>query len=367
MISLQVEPDILVVDVKRRLHAQNADYIVNLQRLEVVLDNGGRTILQNDRPIGSYCATEAIFELSMSGGFHGGTFVRSISSRIVDPWGVCVSPDGETLFVSSQTNHCIHVLNVLDGSHIRTIGTQGKEDGQLNCPTGICLSNDGKRIFVTDNANHRVQALLVSDGSHIFTIGQRGFGPGQFFNFPTAVRLSPDEQLLLVCDMYNHRVQVISGSDGSVRTIGSRGSESEQLSEPSDVCISPDGEYCFVADRKNHRVQIYRVSDGTHTRSIPVSGRGTDTFHSPVGVGLSPCGQWLFVTVSKSRTVSVDKDGCDHQVQVFRTSDCEHMHTIGLGERENPGLFPSNVCVSPSGELLFVVDQENNRVQVFTA
>ena len=374
VIDLHVETDELVADVKRRLHAQNPDFTVNLQRLAVMLEDGGYAILADDRSIGSYCAASgATVELLVSDGFRGGEFVRLISesaespalSRMTDPWGVCLSPDGETLFVSSISNHCILVLSASDGSHIRSIGSEGADDGQLKHPAGICLSNSGKLIFVADDGNHRVQAFRVSDGSHIFTIGRRGFGSGQFFNFPTAIRMSPDGELLLVCDTHNHRIQVISGSDGSVRTIGSRGSGSGQLEVPTDVCVSPDGEYCFVADTKNHRVQVFRVGDGAYTRSIGSHGSGAGQFRFPLGVCLSPCGELLFVS---DQPEGANADDRDDRVQVFRASDGEFMHTIGHGMGSNAGRFgAASMCLSPGGKFLFIVDRKNDRVQVFTA
>ena len=73
-------------------------------------------------------------------------------------------------------------------------------------------------------------------------------------------------------------------------------------------------------------------------------------------VCVSPSGEWLFVA-----------DSNNHRVQVLRASDGAHVHTIGSkGDGDGQFCRPVAVRTSPNGDLLFVLDRGNNRVQVLT-
>jgi DNA-binding beta-propeller fold protein YncE len=62
-------------------------------------------------------------------------------------------------------------------------------------------------IVVADRDNHRVQVLRYSDGSHVRTIGSRGKGNGQFYD-PCGV-LIDGQGCIIVSDLNNHRIQVL--------------------------------------------------------------------------------------------------------------------------------------------------------------
>ena len=90
-----------------------------------------------------------------------------------------------------------------------------------------------------------------------------------------------------------------------MRWIGSKGCGAGQFQQPLDVCVSLCGEWLFVADRDNHRVQVLRASDGEHVHTIGSTGNGDGQFNSPVAVCLSPNVD-LFVL-----------ENGNHRVQVF--------------------------------------------------
>jgi DNA-binding beta-propeller fold protein YncE len=90
--------------------------------------------------------------------------------------------------------------------HLRTIGGQGKGNGQFSNPMSIAFDGAG-HILVADCGNHRVQMLRYSDGAHVRTIGSQGSGNGQFSN-PMGVAVDGDGRVV-VSDYGNHRVQVL--------------------------------------------------------------------------------------------------------------------------------------------------------------
>jgi DNA-binding beta-propeller fold protein YncE len=120
------------------------------------------------------CASSrvSVFRLST------GEFLRTISAHGSGPTamgeltGMCLSPDGELLFVADGNHHCVHVFRTVDGAHVRTIGSKGSGDGQFNYPYDVCVSPSGEWLLVADLRNKRVQVLSASDGTHALTLDE---------------------------------------------------------------------------------------------------------------------------------------------------------------------------------------------------
>jgi DNA-binding beta-propeller fold protein YncE len=133
-----------------------------------------------------------------------GSLLRTIGQgHLVDPDELCLSPDGQELFVADREK--IAVLRVTDGGYIRSIFSvvNGYAEPELS---GICLSQDGEKIYVTDGAYSHIQVLRTEDGSLIQTIGNHGETAGEFIT-PLGVCVSPNGELF-VADTWNHRIQV---------------------------------------------------------------------------------------------------------------------------------------------------------------
>jgi hypothetical protein len=57
------------------------------------------------------------------------------------------------------TNHRLQVLRYSDGSHVRTIGSEGRANGQFSGPWDVLIDGQG-RIIVSDCFNHRIVQVL---------------------------------------------------------------------------------------------------------------------------------------------------------------------------------------------------------------
>ena len=92
---------------------------------------------------------------------------------------------------------------------MRTIGSYGAGDGQFSCPQGIALDRSG-HLVVADWSywgNHRVQVLRYRDGAHVRTIGSEDSDEGQL-KHPNGVAVDGDG-CIVVCDTHNDRLQVL--------------------------------------------------------------------------------------------------------------------------------------------------------------
>ena len=225
-----------IADLKRRIHETRAECVVALQLLMIQREDNANVSVALDDDAATLGALGIGSERARriggdARGFQGGKLERTFGSRgkgagqTLDPFGVCVSPDGELLFVAERNNHRVQVLRASDGAHVRSVGSKGSGHDQFKYPSFVCLSRDGAVLFVADTANHRVQVLRAADGAYVRTIGSKGQRPGQF-------------------------------------------------KDPRGMCLSLDGEHLFVVGFGNDRVQMLRVSDGAHVRSFGSPGRG---------------------------------------------------------------------------------------------
>ena len=178
---LVVAADDTVGDLKRRIHETRAECAVKLQRLLVQREDDEFVVLEDDdKTLGALgIGGERVVSVVVRDGYRGGEFVRAFGSEGIgagqfnQPWGMCMSSDGDLLFVAEYGNHRVQVVRESDGSPVRSIGSQGSGAAQFIGPSFVYLSHDGSCLFVSDTYNHRVQVLRASDGSHVRTIGAR--------------------------------------------------------------------------------------------------------------------------------------------------------------------------------------------------
>jgi sugar lactone lactonase YvrE len=241
-----------------------------------------------------------------------------VSSKLMFPINVCVSPDENKLFVSDIANNQIQVFLMTDGSYERSIdlfGLRGHDcgnnqfDNQFYKPSGLCVSPDGELLFVCDQYNHQIQVFRVDNGEFVRKFGSKGTDNGQF-NQPTAICFSQDGTLMFIADSYNHRIQLFSVSNSEfgkfgkfcefefVRLIGSNGRSNGQFNYPNDICLSKDGKLLYVADLCNRQIQVMNVSDGKYVKTINVTS-------GPAGICLSPNEKFLFVTKPNVNQVQI--------------------------------------------------------------
>ena len=213
-------------------------------------------------------------------------------------------------------------------------------------PGSLCLSHDNKCLFVTDRENH-VKVLNRADGTLIQKIGNgHGRGPGCFLE-PVGVCISPDGSELYVADRYNNRINVFNPIDGSYvcRLVGKRlvGKRPIFLEQPKGICISADGELLYVAD--NNGVQVLRAGNSDHIRTINVD--------DPLGLCLSHDNELLFVIMSRGDIV------------VFRTLDDSIFARFDrVLHRLDYSRYFADICLSPNGKALYVIDGNYDRVRV---
>jgi len=239
----------------------------------------------------------------------------SAPGQLDGPNGIAVA--GARIYVADSLNHRIEIFD-----------PQGRVQGSIGVgPQGLLpqarpmnLNIAGGKLYVADYWNDAVQVFTL-DGHLLRTLGgKQGSGPGQF-RAPGGTSAQPDGTII-VTDFYNQRVQMLSPIGRFIRQIGTTGDKGYvsggNFNYPMDVTVSASDGHFYVADGYNDRIQEFDTQ-----------GRFLGMWGGPFGLHLP---------------ASINFLG-------------------GL-----PGWFrtPTSLAIGPHGNV-YVADQENDRVQKFTA
>ena len=133
------------------------------------------------------------------------SFVRRFGSDLVTPEGICLSPDGSSLYVAEVRKSRVSEVDIVGDKIIRSVGTIGISNGQLKSPNGICLSADGQQLLVSESGNNRISVFKTSDFSFVKHIGSKG----SEVNRPIGLYCDVNGTIF-VADNNNNRITIFS-------------------------------------------------------------------------------------------------------------------------------------------------------------
>ena len=158
------------------------------------------------------------------------------------------------------------------------------------------------------------------------------------------VRVSPNNQYY-VCDRKNHRVHVINQDMKGAYTFGKHGKDLGELCYPTDVAFDSDANI-YVVDCFNNRIQKFN-SDERPLFSFGKQGSGPGELSHPKGIHIS--GDFVYVT---------EQD--NHRVSVFTVSG-EFVTSFGnAGELDSP----QGITEDEDG-FLYICSENSNRIVVY--
>lgn len=163
-------------------------------------------------------------------------YVQAFSPPELDPISVAVS--GDELFVSDFSARQVKVLNRSSGELIRTIGTQGREDGQFFRPLSVRVDKDG-HVLVSDVFKCRIQRF-TREGEFIDAVGRIGNRPGDFAR-PKHMAIDSNG-LTYVVDASFNNVQIFDEKLKVLMFFGAPGPHPGGMRLPAGICISEDPE-----------------------------------------------------------------------------------------------------------------------------
>lgn len=300
------------------------------------------------------------------------------------PFGVAVSPDGETLYITNEPSQ-VGSIEVKTGKWKKIAGSdknvpRSGADGtgaaaKFKYPQGVALTKDGKKLYVAGGSDHAIRVVEVATGivktlsGKLNTKGSARAVAGKAarFNIPADVALSPDEKTLYVPELVGKRICTVDTKTGAKKIIAKTGGK------PSGIAVSPDGKTLYVGGYSVPTITEINVA--THAQKI-VAGGGKGSadgkgkaakFYYPTGVATSPDGSKLYVVECDNNLIRVI-DLATKEVKLLAGSAPGGSETGKAGFKDGVGKKAMFKCprfgaVSPDGKYLYVGDQKNNRVR----
>ena len=347
----------------------NTPVIVDQARLSVHLyhDNGKEGIVTAielkpqkapDCVISFFFPTNGMYQLSIKvDGKHvkGSPSVLQVGSscsQVSRLHHIITAPSGPSAYAAialsragdiaaSNKTHLSVDLFDRNGHFVRRIG-QGKL-GEVG--NGLTFDLYGN-ILVTDKGNKCVRTFTTS-GRYLGKVGSYGSKTGQLID-PSGLACHIDGTIY-VSDATRDRIFVYSAMGKLVREIGSYGSGPLHFQQPSSLSVGRNG-HIFVADQGNNRIQVIS-QEGEFLHEISKSSSEEETVTLPTHVSVTDDGMVL---------VSEPEAG---RVQMF-TADGDFVRC--LGGRSDPSIL-SQPCGAAANDhhKLFVISKSQLGIHVY--
>jgi hypothetical protein len=152
---------------------------------------------------------------------------------------------------------------------------------------------------------------------------------------PTGLSVTPSGEVA-VADTHEYRVSVFNRAGGLVRTFGQYGMGPGQFIYPTDIVVDATGQWFVSEYGGNDRIQVFDEA-GSPIRQLGGPGDGAGQFRRPQSMSFSPAGDVLWVA-----------DSCNHRVQGIDPRTGEQVREIGAGWMR----YPYGVAALPDGRIV---------------
>jgi hypothetical protein len=281
------------------------------------------------------------------------TLVAFGSASLENPSGVALDASGNVWATDAGKNDVVEFSP--SGLVLRTFGTTGSGNGQLNDPEAIAVS--GGDVYVADAGNSRVEEYTTA-GRFVRAIGSRGTGSGQFTT-PEGVAVNASGSIY-VSDTPNDRIEEFAPAGSYITSI------TASVSKPQGLSIDASGDL-WVADNG------YTDAGGDNVLEFSPSGARIATLGSSESADYSGMSNPADVALDGQGNVYVAEPDYD-LVQEF------NVDTLYEGEFGTPATsasgditiggttpalhLPESVASDAAGDV-FVADRENHRLVEF--
>jgi sugar lactone lactonase YvrE len=322
----------------------------------------------------------------------------ALDINVVEPFGVAIGPDA-ALYFTEIRHHRVRRVDLATGQ-LTTVAGSGRKgyagDGgpatqaELNEPYEVAFDPQGNLLFVEmkNNVIRRVDAktgliaTIAGTGRPGFS-GDGGPATAAQLNQPHGIAVDAAGRIY-IADIGNHRVRSIDAGTGLIKTLAGNGERSMPaegqsgdgpLPGPRALCV--DGATLWIALREGNSVWAFAMAkNGFHrvagTGQTGYSGDGGPpldaTFNGPKGLARDRFGI-LYVADTENHVIRrVDQQ--NNQITTIagtgsavRAPASEPRGSSPRSATTVPLNRPHSICVTPSGDALFIADTLNHRIR----
>jgi YVTN family beta-propeller protein len=250
-----------------------------------------------------------------------------------DPVGICVTPDGSTVYIANDSDGHGNTVSVISTA-TNTITATIKVG---SCPNFISVSPDGSTLYVSNQFSNTVSVISTATNTVTATINVG--------TSPYCISMSPDGSKIYVTNYGANSVSVINSMTNTVSATIPVGNN------PYGISMSLNGNLIYVPNSGSNTVSVINSGTNTVTATIPV-GNSPRAYGNFISTYTQPttC-QANFVYNTNADTVSfINNSGTNMNTWLW---------TFGEGDSsklKNPvhtysGSGTYNVCLTASDTL----------------
>lgn len=216
----------------------------------------------------------------------------SLPGTSPSPDSIAITPDGQYAFVADSANNWVDVLH---DSHVYSL--DGSLTGKVgNPPADLAVSPDGETLYMTtdpSSGNGWLNAFPIESAGELGT--KTGWKVGEA---PEDIALSPEGTSAWVTNNESNTVSevTLTGSGaGQTTTVSSNSDSPPSLSGPDGVALTPDGSYLMVTNNGStgNDMSIYSEPGNSLVRTYGLTSSSSPsavlvlpTFDNPVDTTL---------------------------------------------------------------------------------
>jgi len=266
------------------------------------------------------------------------------------PYGIATEASTGDLYVTEVGNDRVQEFSAA-GGFITSYGSAGSGAGQFSSPKGLAVSSSGT-IYIADVGNNRLEQWAPGIPPTYTTSLANYEDPAVSLSEPNAVAVDPSGDIL-VAESGADRVLEFNPEHKYLRQFGQAGSAEGQFKGIGGIATNASDDI-YVSDSGNNRVQEFSPA-GLHLRTFGSSSVSGGQLLDPSAIAIDSSGDvWVanFVGGSGDRVVEFSAKG--EELSKFGTNGS------AAGQIGNP------TGLAISGGNLYLVEEENSRVQEFT-
>ncbi|MFQ5649911.1 MAG: NHL repeat-containing protein [bacterium] len=258
---------------------------------------------------------------------------------MAQPQAFAVDSDGNVYVVDTGHNRVVKFDR--DGEIVAAVGGFGWEREAFDRPQDISVKTM-LDIFIADYNNERIERY-DRDLNFISSLTVDETQPENLrFGFPAGVDISKHGELF-ICDNENNRILKLNALGDPVLSFGDFNWGEGRLQAPARIEITAD-DRVYVSDREANDIVVYDYYGNYLSRF------GADKLRQPGGLA------WY-------RSLLLVADSGHDRVAVF---DQGQRLVFGWGTKgEKAGAFEAAMDVAVYEQKIYVLDSNNNRIQVF--
>ncbi|HET7207762.1 MAG TPA: beta-propeller fold lactonase family protein [Terriglobales bacterium] len=275
------------------------------------------------------------------------------------PSAIVIDPSHAFAYVANAGSNTVESYSFdLNGSMIK-VATQSVGI----TPVALAMDSAGKFLFVANQGSNSISVFTIGSGGSMTPVatGTCAASPASCFlvNHPAALAITPSTNFLFVADQVDN-VVVTFQVDPATGLL----SPNRQLppvgvgASPSGLAMDSGGNFLFVANHGSNDLSAFTVASSNSLlpgNLTSIAGSPFATGLGPAGAAVDPSGQFLYVTDQNSNEVSG-----------FRIRAVSGLLSKLSASPYSTGVAPVAVSISPTNKFLYVANSGSASISAYS-